>query len=98
MDTGTPLTNRIGVSCFVLSSMNLTSAFARPKGQEEYRLEDQMLQGKEASLIGSNGALFSWCKTSERFQEGMPHPAFGSVSVETIQETSEIVVLADVEG
>ena len=27
---------------------------------------------KEASLIGSNGALFSWCKTSERFQEGMP--------------------------
>ena len=23
-------------------------------------------------MIGSNGALFSWCKTSERFQEGMP--------------------------
>ena len=27
---------------------------------------------KEASFIGSNGALFSWCKTSERFQEGTP--------------------------
>ena len=27
---------------------------------------------KEAPLIGLNGALFSWCKTSERFQEGMP--------------------------
>ena len=23
-------------------------------------------------MIGSNGALFSWCKTSERFQEGTP--------------------------
>ena len=48
MDTGTPLTNWIhGLvsNIFVLSSMNLTSAFARPKGQEEYRLEGQMLQG-----------------------------------------------------
>ena len=25
--------------------MNLTSVFVRPKGQEEYRLEGQMLQG-----------------------------------------------------
>ena len=73
MDTGTPLTNWIhGLvsNIFVLSSMNLTSAFAQPKGQEEYCLEGQSF--KEASLIGSNGALFSWCKTSERFQEGMP--------------------------
>ena len=48
MDTGTPLTNWIhGLvsNIFVLPSMNLTSAFARPKGQEEYRLEGQMLQG-----------------------------------------------------
>ena len=49
--------------------MNLTSAFAPLKGQEEYRLEGQSF--KEASLIGPNGALFSWCKTSERFLEGM---------------------------
>ena len=70
MDTRTPLTNRIGVYIFCLPSMNLTSVFARPKGQEEYRLEGQCF--KEASLIGSNGALFSWCKTSERFQEGTP--------------------------
>ena len=27
---------------------------------------------KEASLIGSNGAFVSWCKTRERFQEGIP--------------------------
>ena len=70
MDTGTP-TNWIHglVSNICLSSMNLTSAFAPPKGQEEYRLEGQSF--KEASLIGPNGALFSWCKTSERFLEGM---------------------------
>ena len=48
MDTGTPLTNWILVlvsNIFVLPSMNLTSAFARPNCQEEYRLEGQMLQG-----------------------------------------------------
>ena len=32
--------------------MNLTSALARPKGQEEYCLEGQLLQG---DWIGSNG-------------------------------------------
>ena len=48
MDTGTPLANWIhGLvsNIFVLPSMNLNSAFARPKGLEEYRLEGQMLQG-----------------------------------------------------
>ena len=57
MDTGTPLTNWIhGLvsNIFVLSSMNLTSAFARPKGQEEYRLEGQKLQG----------GLLDWFKRS----------------------------------
>ena len=96
MDTGTPLTNRIGGYIFCLPSMNLTSVFARPKGQEEYRLEGQCF--KEASLIGSNGALFSWCKTSERFQEGTPLLTLGLSLWKTVQETSEIFVLADVEG
>ena len=27
---------------------------------------------KEASRIGSKGALVSWCKTRDRFQEGIP--------------------------
>ena len=52
MDTGTPLTNRIGVYIFVLPSMNLTSVFARPKGQ--YCLEGQKLQG----------GLLDWFKRS----------------------------------
>ena len=54
MDTGTPLTNQIGVYIFVLPSMNLTSVFARPKGQEEYRFEGEMLQG----------GLLDWFKRS----------------------------------
>ena len=57
MDKGTLLTNWIhGLvsNIFVLSSMNLTSAFARSKGQEEYRLEGQMLQG----------GLLDWSKWS----------------------------------
>ena len=45
--------------------MNLTSALARPKGQEENRLEGQMLQGGPLDW-------FKWSKTSERFQEGIP--------------------------
>ena len=44
MDTGTWIHGLVS-NVFVLPSMNLTSAFARPKGQEEYRLEGQMLQG-----------------------------------------------------
>ena len=72
MDTGTPLTNWIhGLvsNTFVLPSMNLTSAFAQPKGQEEYRLEDQMLQG---GLLDWIKRSLSWCTASEKFQEGMP--------------------------
>ena len=71
MDTGTPLTNWIhGLvsNIFVLPSMNLNSAFARPKKNTVLKVK----RFKEDSLIGSNGALFSWFKTSERFQEGMP--------------------------
>ena len=70
MDTGTPLTNRIGVQYIsFLPSMNLTSALARPKGQEEYRLEGQMLQG---GLLDWIKWSLSWCTASEKFQEGMP--------------------------
>ena len=31
----------------------------------------------EASFKGSNGALVSWCKTRDRFQEGTPHLPLG---------------------
>ena len=192
MDTGTPLTNRIGAQYISLPSMNLTSVLARPKGQEEYRLEGQMLQGG-ASLIGSKGVLAgarpvrssrrvchsclwvclwnypgderdfcpSWCwkenfliyqqwvtyrhqwcwavcqacisllrlpeprakretalkvkcfkealigskwtlsagaKNQGEVPGGGSPPAFGSVSVETIQETSEIFILTNIDG
>ena len=49
--------------------MNLTFELARPKGQEEYRLEGQMLQG---GLLDWIKRSLSWCTASEKFQEGMP--------------------------
>ena len=49
--------------------MNLTFALARPKGQEEYRLEGQMLQG---GLLDWIKWILSWCTASKKFQEGMP--------------------------
>ena len=53
----------------VLPGMNLTFALARPKGQEEYRLEGQMLQG---GLLDWIKWSLSWCTASKKFQEGMP--------------------------
>ena len=75
--------------------MYLTYAFPTP-GQEENCLDRQMLQG----------GLFNWFKRNlcqlvqnqgEIPGEDFP-PAFGSVSVETIQETSDIFILADIDG
>ena len=50
---------------------------------------------KEASLRGCKRAFVSWCRTRERFQDKMP---LGSVSTETIQDSNEIFVLADING
>ena len=75
----------------VLPSMDLTPAFTRTQGQQEDSLEGQ----REVSLRGSNGAFVSWCKTRGRFQEGMPLRPLG-LSLETIQETSEIFMFADI--
>ena len=44
MDTGTPLI-RLVSDIPVLPSMNLTSALALPKGQEDKKFEGQVLQG-----------------------------------------------------
>ena len=76
--------------------MYLTSTLARPKGQEENCFEGQMLQR----------GLFNWFKRSlcqlVQDQGEVPGgdfpPAFGSVSVETIQETSEIFILLKLTG
>ena len=51
--------------------MNLTSELARPKGQEEYRLDGQMLQG----------GLLDWIKRClSQLVQGYAPPGFGSVS------------------
>ena len=55
--------------------MNLTSALVRPKGQEENRLERQMLQG--GPLDWFKRSLSQLVQTSERFQEGIPHLPLG---------------------
>ena len=42
--------------------------------------------------------LVSWCKNQGEVPGGDFLPAFGSVSVESIQETSEIFILTDIDG
>ena len=42
--------------------------------------------------------LVSWCKNQEEVAGEDSPPAFGSVSVEAIQETSEIFILTDIDG
>ena len=76
--------------------MNHTSAFARPKGQEEYRLEGQMLQG--GLLDWFQRSLIQLVQNQWEVPGGYAPPAFGSVSVETIQETSEILSLLMLKG
>ena len=76
--------------------MYLTSTFARPQCQEENCLEDQMLQGGLFNWFKMN--LVSWCENQGEVPGGDSPPAFGSVSVETIQETSEIFILTDIDG
>ena len=69
MDTGTPWTNRIGVQYISFAGQESHFALAQPKGQEEYRLEGQMLQG---GLLDWNKWGLSWCTARKKFQEGMP--------------------------
>ena len=70
--------------------MYLTSTLARPQGQEENGIEGQMLQGGLFNWFKMT--LVSWCKNQGEVPGGDSLPAFGSVSVETIQETSEIFI------
>ena len=79
-----------------LPSMYLTSTLARTQGQEENCLEGQMLQGGLFNWFKMN--LVSWCKNQGEVPGGGSPPAFGSVSVEAIQETSEIFILTNIDG
>ena len=76
-----------------LPSMNLTSALARPKRQEENRLEGKMLQG--GSLDWFKRSLKSAGARPVRGSRRFP---LGSVSVEATQETSEILSLLMLKG
>ena len=63
------MTNRIGVQYIRFARHESHFALARPKGQEEYRLEGQMLQ---RGLLDWIKWSLSWCTASEKFQEGIP--------------------------
>ena len=76
--------------------MYLTSMLARPQGQEKNCLEGQMLQGGLLNWFKMNPV--SWCKNQGEVPAGDSFPAFGSVSVGTIKETSEIFILTDIDG
>ena len=76
--------------------MDLISAFTRTQGQKKDSLVGQMLQG---GLF--NGFKWSICQLVQKQGEipgGDAPPTFGPVSVETIQETSEILIFADIYG
>ena len=75
--------------------MYLTSTLARSQGQEENCLEGQMLQG--GLFNWCKMTFVSWCKNQGEVPGGNSPPGFGSVSVETIQETSEIFILTDID-
>ena len=74
--------------------MKLNPAFTRTQGQKENRLEGQMLQG---GLF--DGFKWRLCQLGEHQGEvpgGDTPLTFKSVSVETIQETSEMLIFADI--
>ena len=74
-------------------TINGAGLFANPgpKGKLPWRSN-----ASRRPLIGSKWTLSAGAKTRERFQEVVP--AFGSVSVEAIQETSEIFILTNIDG
>ena len=98
----TPWTSLTGVWCFYVflcrkAWISLLS-LPEPKAKRKTVLKVMLSCFKKTSLRGSNWAFVSWYSTRERFQEGMPLMTFRSVSVEAIQETSEISIFADIYG
>ena len=73
----------------VLPSMDLTRAFARTQGLEENSLEGQMLKG--SLFNGFKWSLYQLVQHQGEVPGGDTPPSFGSVSVETILEMSEIL-------
>ena len=73
MDTGTPLTSLTGVLFCQACISLLRLPDPRAKGKTVLKVKCF----KNASLIGSTGAVVSWCNTRERFQEGIPFHHLG---------------------
>ena len=136
MDTGTPLTNRIGVQ--YISFARHESHFCRRarfssllmlKGEfpvyqqwvtynhqwcwavcqacisllrlpelRAKRKTDLKVKCFKEAFNWFKMNLVSWCKNQGEVPGGGSPPAFGSVSVEAIQETSEIFILTNIDG
>ena len=96
MGTGTPLTSQIGVLIFLFCQACI-SLLCLPDPRAKRKTVLKVKCFKEAfNWFKMN--LVSWCKNQEEVPGGDSPPAFGSVSVETIQETSEILILTDIDG
>ena len=80
----------------VLSSMDLTPVFAQPQGQEENTFEGQMLQRGLFNQLKSS--LCQLVQHKGEVLEGDAPPTLRSVSMETVQETSKILIFADISG
>ena len=81
---------------FLLPNMDLTPVFAQTQGQKEYSLENQVLQ---RGLF--NGFKWSLCQLVQHLGEiprGDAPLTLRSVSMETIDEPSEILIFPNIYG
>ena len=76
-------------------SMDLTLRLPEPKANRKTVLIVKCF--REASLRGSKRTLSAGVEPGKRSKRGCPS-SLGSVSVETIQEISEIFIVADING
>ena len=76
-------------------SMDLTLRLPEPKANRKTVLTVKCF--REASLRGSKGALLAGVEPGKGSKRGCPS-SLGSVSVETIQEMSEIFILRTLMG
>ena len=76
----------------VLPSMDLLR-LSDPRAKRKTVLKVKCF--KKASLIGMNGAFVSWCNIQGEVPGGDACLTLWSISMETVQETSEILILAD---
>ena len=80
---------------FVLPSTDLTPAFTRTQGQQKNSLEGQMLQ--RGLFKGFKKSLCQLVQHQREVPGGMPLRLLG-LSLEAIQDTSEIFIFAVING